>query len=398
MIPRTRSSHELYIYPGDTGSSMKDWRAAISTPLTYRIGSSTVHFRSHLLLAGTLIAGAILLLLYTTKTGRARSNFVDVGQWGGGIYNNTYPLTPGVRVAQGNKFRIAVVADLDTDSKVGEEWVSYLHYGYLTISDRMDRVSVSWDKGEVELKGKLASGGRGMELSELQVYNGMLVTLDDRTGVVYSVLGGRVVPWVIMSDGAGGSSKGFKGEWCTVKGETLVVGGLGKEWTTSQGEVINHDPMYVKEISPDGGVKHVDWRERYTMVRQAAGISWPGYMIHEAVGWSQRRKEWVFLPRRMSGDRYNDVTDERMGTNVMITADEAFKDLRVVTVGDRIPTHGFSSFKFVPGTKETVIVALKSEEIEGKVSSYIMVFSIDGLVIYPETKIGDRKFEGVEFV
>ena len=45
-----------------------------------------------------------------------------------------------------------------------------------------------------------------------------------------------------------------------------------------------------------------------------------------------------------------------------------------------------------------MIVALKSEEIEGKVATYLMVFNVDGSVIYPETKIGDRKFEGVEFV
>jgi len=379
---------------------MKDWRTAISTPLTYRIGNSTVHFRSHLVFAGCLIAVAVMMLLYFTQTGRARSNFVSVDRWvsSGGLFNSTYPLTPAVRLGQGNRFRIAVVADLDTDSKVGEGWVSFMQYGYLTISDSLDRVSVSWDVEEVELKGSLAAGGRGMELSELQVFDGKLLSLDDRTGVIYQIVGGKVVPWVIMSDGGGGNTKGFKGEWSTVRGHTLVVGGLGKEWTTSQGEVINHDPMWVKEIGVEGAVKHIDWRDRYILVRQAAGISWPGYMIHEAVGWSQVRREWVFLPRRMSGDRYNDVTDERMGTNVMITADEAFKDIRVTTVGDKMPTHGFSSFKFVPGTKDTVIVALKSEEVEGKVATYMMVFNTDGLVIYPETKIGNRKFEGVEFV
>ena len=36
----------------------------------------------------------------------------------------------------------------------------------------------------MELKGNLAAGGRGMELSELQVFNGKLLSLDDRTGEV----------------------------------------------------------------------------------------------------------------------------------------------------------------------------------------------------------------------
>ena len=67
-------------------------------------------------------------------------------------------------------------------------------------------------------------------------------------------------------------------------------------------------------------------------------------------------------------------------------------------IGERIPTHGFSSFKFIPGTKERLAVALKSEEVKGKVASYIMAFSMDGKVLLPETKISDYKFEGIEFV
>lgn len=71
---------------------------------------------------------------------------------------------------------------------------------------------------------------------------------------------------------------------------------------------------------------------------------------------------------------------------------------QVSHVGDKIDTHGFSSFKFIPGTKEKLIVALKSEEVEGKVASYVMAFSINGKVVLPETKVGDFKFEGIEFV
>ena len=100
----------------------------------------------------------------------------------------------------------------------------------------------------------------------------------------------HVVPWVILSDGDGSRSKGFKAEWSTVQGDKLVVGGLGKEWTTQTGEILNHDPMWVKEISCDGGVKHVNWRDHYTAVRESVGITWPGYMIHEAVCWSSVRQ------------------------------------------------------------------------------------------------------------
>ena len=100
----------------------------------------------------------------------------------------------------------------------------------------------------------------------------------------------------------------------------------------------------------------------------------------------------------MSKDKYDDVTDEKMGANTMITASEDFSDIRMVTIGKKIPTHGFSSCKFIPGTEDNLIVALKSEEIEGRVATYIMVFNIEGKVLLDEVKIGDRKFEGVEFL
>ena len=63
-------------------------------------------------------------------------------------------------------------------------------------------------------------------------------------------------------------------------------------------------------------------------MRESVGITWPGYMIHEAVCWSEVRRTWVFLPRRLSPDKYDDVTDERMGSNTMILADEHFSNIR----------------------------------------------------------------------
>lgn len=47
-----------------------------------------------------------------------------------------------------------------------------------------------------------------MELSELVVFDGSLITVDDRTGVVYKIIKDQVVPWVILSDGPGDVSKG----------------------------------------------------------------------------------------------------------------------------------------------------------------------------------------------
>lgn len=44
------------------------------------------------------------------------------------------------------------------------------------------------------------------------------------------------------------------------------------------------------------------------------------------------------------------------------------------------------------------MVALKSEEIDGKTASYVMVFDMQGNILMPETKVGDHKYEGIEFL
>ena len=200
-------------------------------------------------------------------------------------------------------------------------------------------------------------------------------------------------------DGDGNSEKGFKSEWMTVKDGSLFIGGLGKEWTTKEGKFINYHPLFVKSIDQYGGVVHHNWTENYLSVRSKADIYFPGYMIHEAVMWSHIKRRWFFLPRRMSKLEYDDVEDERRGTNVLISCKADFTDLKIVYVGQLEPTHGFSSFKFVPGTNDDIAVALKSKEVEGSVQSYIMVFDVNtGDVKMAELFVANDKYEGIEFI
>jgi len=70
----------------------------------------------------------------------------------------------------------------------------------------------------------------------------------------------------------------------------------------------------------------------------------------------------------------------------------------VVHIGKIVPTHGYSSFKFLPGTNDRIIIALKSEEVGSKTASYITAFNIDGTIILPEIKVADLKYEGIEFI
>ena len=78
-------------------------------------------------------------------------------------------------------YRIGLVADQDESSKVDEKtWQSVLKTG--TLSFNREKVTVKWDS-EVKLLSHIAEKGRGVELSELVVFNGRLYTVDDRSGI-----------------------------------------------------------------------------------------------------------------------------------------------------------------------------------------------------------------------
>ena len=53
--------------------------------------------------------------------------------------------------------------------------------------------------------------------------------------------------------------------------------------------------------------------------------------------------------------------------------------------------HGFSSFKFLPGSKDSVVVAIKSEENKGSIASYMLAFDLSGRTLMEEQKIADVK-------
>jgi soluble calcium-activated nucleotidase 1 len=239
-------------------------------------------------------------------------------------------------------------------------------------------------------------GNRGMELSGLQFWNDKLYTFCDRTGIVYELDGSRAMARFILPEGdAKTSQKGFKSEWATVKDGNLVVGSIGKEWTDGKGNVLNHAPMFIKIIEPNGKIHHVDWTVQYNLLREKTGTIYPGYLVHEAVTWSNFHKKWFFLPRRVSKEKYDEKIELKKGSNTIITADENFKNFEVKRIGTKTPIRGFSSVKFIPG-RPNELIALKSEEEHEKQRAYVTVFNLDGEVLLEETLIGEEKYEGLE--
>ncbi|KAL7669058.1 hypothetical protein ACOME3_009727 [Neoechinorhynchus agilis] len=185
----------------------------------------------------------------------------------------------------------------------------------------------------------------------------------------------------------------------TVKDGKLYIGGLGKEWTTGNGEYVNDNPMFVKTIDHQGIVEHLNWKEKYGKIRAKLGFQYPGYMVFEAVGFSDLKQKWYFLPRRTSSERYDELADRQRGSNLMIEADLNFKNIRSIAIGSHDPARGFSSFKFIPETNDNLIIALRTEEIDDThMKTYYTLFNVHGELLVPETVLSNSiKYEGIEF-
>lgn len=67
----------------------------------------------------------------------------------------------------------------------------------------------------------------------------------------------------------------------TVKDRHLWIGGLGKEWTTTEGEFVNNNPQWVKVVGFKGDVRHENWVSNYEALKAAAGIKSPGEALHQ---------------------------------------------------------------------------------------------------------------------
>jgi hypothetical protein len=118
--------------------------------------------------------------------------------------------------------------------------------------------AVQWaTEPEVVLTSGHGEEGRGMELSELVLWNGRLYTGDDRSGIVFEIVNFRgpnaeVVPRHIFMEGNGETDKGFKTEWAAVHNDELVVASFGKEYANNDGTIKNKNNNWVVVIDKEG--------------------------------------------------------------------------------------------------------------------------------------------------
>ncbi|KAI6220600.1 Apyrase [Aphelenchoides fujianensis] len=137
------------------------------------------------------------------------------------------------------------IADQDEQSASKEEeglYVSPSVRGYVIYNPMMDHFTISWDS-VYNYTTHLNYGGRGLELSDLKIFDGKLLAVDDKTGVIFRLTKKLAIPWVIQPDGDGFDNKTFKSEWMTIKNDELYVGGYLKEYTTPDGNFLNDKPL-----------------------------------------------------------------------------------------------------------------------------------------------------------
>lgn len=135
------------------------WRNALRSPPTYKIGNRTFRLPNHLVLVMALLLFVLVFFYLISPAAKSSGGGGGAGLYhhhqgtaGRLPYNAVYPLTPAIlRHGTQSTFRIAIVADLDTNSKSkasSNAWLSYLKMGYVTYNRATDAIDVSWDSGE----------------------------------------------------------------------------------------------------------------------------------------------------------------------------------------------------------------------------------------------------------
>jgi len=385
-------------------------------------------FRSHATAVSASLGFLIFILLVTSDAmmkgsasdghgglRTASKNTVLNVHWGGAA-NPGYFKSEDAILAD-NTFAFSAVTDLDELSRLdGEKPIFYSKFlgGQLVYDPSSNRYNIQFESPRQLVSGH-NEAGRGMELSELTLYQNRLLAFDDRTGSIFEILSKSddesiVVPRFVITEGEGDTDKGMKWEWSTVKDGELYIGSMGKEYTNKEGEIVNTNNLWIAVVNRKGELKRVDWQDKYNFVRKQLGAAPPGYVIHEAVLWSEQMKKWIFLPRRVSSEMYDDEKDERKGSNKLLLVNENFTDSELVHIkfAQLDPLHGFSTAAFVPNSNERHVMAIRSVEedcVGGeadvcKQRSYFVVIDVlTGDVLMDEVKIEENvKFEGVEFV
>ncbi|KAJ9446401.1 Apyrase [Diplonema papillatum] len=324
--------------------------------------------------------------------------------------------------ASGNAFLLHLVGDAGPKASDLKEagmketdkgWRSILQIGTLVkLGDQANATySVDWGQRH-RLRGGYSHSGGGMELSCLQYWKDdeKLYTCDDKTGIIFELRTEthELYPRWILAGGDGNSERPFKCKWMATKDGRLYTGSIGKEWV-EHGDIVHNDFQWVKVLpgDKDGRARSVLWENVFKRIREIVKCNPPGYVVHEAVQWSDALEQWVFLPFRVSQEPYDDGDHKGRAGNVIIRCNSSMVQCTWTTVKCSVnPNLGFADFKFLPDGTDTTVVAIRSMLVEDPVAAtttrgtrsqnFLTIFNIDGEVVMDDVPIpGDFKFEGI---
>merc|ERR1712185_801677 len=104
-------------------------------------------------------------------------------------------------------------------------------------------------------------------------------------------------------------------------------------------------------------------------------------MIHEGGRWSDVHDCFLFMPRKLSREVYDEVKDASKCVNLMLAApEEASAEGETVAMQEYLTfaeLRGCSDFLFVPGTNDAHVFVIRTEEtLDGVLSTYASVIDL----------------------
>ena len=153
--------------------------------------------------------------------------------------------------------------------------------------------------------------------------------------------------------------------------------------------------LQVKTISKKGIVKTLDWNAIYEAIENYLNLPPIGFVMMEAVLYSATQQTWYFLPRSL-----HRAPNDSSTCSFVVVSTNNFSSFKTISLEGKLDTRsGFAAARFVPGTNETAIMALRSLEGDRVFATMIVVFHINSTILLPEQTVSQGvKFEGVEFM
>eukprot|EP00741_Cyanophora_paradoxa_P021499 tig00021357_g20755.t1 len=297
-------------------------------------------------------------------------------------FTRSWSGNPG---APGILYRIAVATDGETFK--GKERVPTLRFFDLFREDASGKYSVVYI-GEYEV-GNLGAKNKALELVELVIWNGQLLSVDNKTSMLVEIQGPNAIPRVNL--GSDSTGRPFKARWMTIKENLLYIGG--------EGRTDHPDTCQVKRVTPDFQVETIDFFEEYRKMQIACGCM-NGFLGHKAVFFHPLRRKWMMFPRRVSGEVCSPALETFRGANVYLMANHdlngKFDTKRLPIMDD--PARGFVTVKALPGHENEYIVIRTTDFGPSDSCTYAAVVTLEGKTLMPETYLDDRKCEGLEII